>query len=136
VSDSAPFQAFARLPGHLFPSEIGFINNISRIQPATSERINQRLLLGARYEKEELGKKVRIDSTVTETDVHAPSDGSLFGIDTDRLLAMLERHTNHYGCVPEQVAVESGYASKDDLDKDRENGIKDVALHEEVRIAY
>jgi hypothetical protein len=49
---------------------------------------------------------------------------------------MLERHTNHFGCVPEQVAVESGYASKDNLDKDRENGIKDVAFHEEVRIAY
>ena len=28
--------------------------------------------------------------------------------DTDRLLTMLERHTNRYGCVPKQVAVDDG----------------------------
>jgi hypothetical protein len=32
------------------------------------------LLVDAKQEKVELGKKVRIDSTVTETDIHAPTD--------------------------------------------------------------
>jgi IS5 family transposase len=292
VSDSASFQAFARLPGHLFPKKSALQQTISRIQPETWERINQCLLLDARHEKVELGEKVRIDSTVTETDIHAPTDSSLLwdGVrvmvrllksaqsmpglptiefrnhqrrakkraraiiytrgkdkkavlyrdlikvtmqslgylekakmilsvtgsatlqleawhaevahylplikrvidqtqrrvlqgesvpagekvfslfethtdiiikgnrdiqyghklnlssgksglildvvveegnpaDSDRLLPMLERHTNRYGCVPKQVAVDGGYASKDNLDKAKESGIKDVAFH-------
>ena len=76
VSDSASFQAFARLPGHLFPKKSALQQTISRIQPETWERINQCLLLDARHERVELGEKVRIDSTVTETDIHAPTDST------------------------------------------------------------
>ena len=292
LSASASFQAFARLPGHLFPKKSVLQQTISRIQPATWERINQRLLLDAEQEKVELGKKVRIDSTVTETDIHAPTDSSLLwdGVrvmvrlleaaqsmsgtaeiefcnhrrrakkraraiiytrgknkkaalyrdlikvtmntlvylekakmilsvtggttlqleawhaevghymplirqvidqtqrrvfqgesvpadekvfslfethtdiiikgnrdiqyghklnlssgksglildvaieegnpaDTDRLLPMLKRHINHYGCAPKQLAVDGGYASKDNLDEAKESGVKDVAFH-------
>ena len=77
LSDSASFQAFARLPGHLFPKKSVLQNTISRIQPGTWEGINHCLLVDARHERVELGKKVRIDSTVTETDIHAPTDSSL-----------------------------------------------------------
>ena len=292
LSDSASFQAFARLPGHLFPKKSVLQKTISRIQAETWERINHCLLLDAKHERVELGKKVRIDSTVTETDIHAPTDSSLLwdGVrvmvrllaaaqsmpgtpeieyrnhqrrakkraraiiytrgkdkkavlyrdlikvtmqslgylekakmilsvtggatlqleawhaevahylplikqvidqaqrrvfqgesvpagekvfslfethtdiiikgsrdiqyghklnlssgksglildvvveegnpaDTDRLLPMLERHINHYGCAPKQVAVDGGYASKDNLVKAKACGIEDVAFH-------
>jgi len=49
--------------------------------------------------------------------------------DTERLLPMPERHINQYRCAPKQVAVDGGYASKDNLDKAKESGIKDVAFH-------
>lgn len=77
LSDSASFQAFARLPQTLFPKKSVLQKTISGIQPATWERINQRLLVDAKTEKVELGKKIRIDSTVTETTIHAPTDSSL-----------------------------------------------------------
>ncbi len=77
LSDSASFQAFARLPQTLFPKKSVLQKTISRIQAATWERINQRLLGDAKREKVELGKKIRIDSTVTETTIHAPTDSSL-----------------------------------------------------------
>jgi IS5 family transposase len=77
LSDSASFQAFARLPQTLFPKKSVLQKTISVIQPATWERINQRLLDDAKTEKVELGKKIRIDSTVTETTIHAPTDSSL-----------------------------------------------------------
>jgi len=77
LSDSASFQAFARLPQTLFPKRSVLQKTISAIQPATWERINQRLLVDAKTEKVELGKKIRIDSTVTETTIHAPTDSSL-----------------------------------------------------------
>ena len=77
LSDSASFQAFARLPQTLFPKKSVLQKTISVIQPATWERINQRLLGDAKRERVELGKKIRIDSTVTETTIHAPTDSSL-----------------------------------------------------------
>jgi len=77
LSDSASFQAFARLPGLLFPKKSVLQQTISLFQPATWERINQRLPLVAKHEKVELGKEVRVDSTFTETDIHAPSDSTL-----------------------------------------------------------
>jgi len=49
--------------------------------------------------------------------------------DTERLLPMLERHINQYGCAPKQVAVDGGYASKDNLDKAKACGVEDVAFH-------
>jgi IS5 family transposase len=49
--------------------------------------------------------------------------------DTERLLPMLERHINIYGCAPKQVAADGGYASKDNLDEAKVCGIEDVAFH-------
>jgi len=77
VTDSASFQAFARLPRHLFPEKSVLQQTISPIQPATWERINRCLLQDAKHEKAERGEKVRIDSTVTEADIHTPSDSTL-----------------------------------------------------------
>jgi len=77
LSDSASFQAFARLPSTLFPKKSVLQKTISGIQPATWEHINQRLLGDAKRQKVELGQKIRIDSTVTETTIHAPTDSSL-----------------------------------------------------------
>ena len=51
---------------------------ISAITDVTWEQINQRLLRSAAKAKKERGKMLRIDSTVTESPIHAPSDSSLF----------------------------------------------------------
>lgn len=77
LSDSASFQAFARLPAHFFPKKSVLQKTISCIEDSTWERINKRLMTQAKQEKVELGKKVRIDSTVTESMIHAPTDSSL-----------------------------------------------------------
>lgn len=90
VSDSASFQAFARLPGRLFPKKSVLQETISRIQPGTWERINHYLLRDAQHEKVELGKKIRIDSTVTETDIHAPSDSTLLWDSVRVMVRLLE----------------------------------------------
>ncbi len=48
------------------------------------------LLRDAKHEKVELGKKVRIDSTVTETDIHAPSDSTLLWDSVRVMVRLLE----------------------------------------------
>jgi IS5 family transposase len=77
LSDSATFQAFARLPLGVVPKKSTLQNTISQIRGQTWERINLWLIDQAQEAKVESGKKVRIDSTVTETMIHSPSDSSL-----------------------------------------------------------
>ncbi len=77
LSDSASFQAFARLPAKIFPQKSVLQKTISLIKGDTWERINQCLLKEAKQKKVESGKKVRMDSTVTEVMIHEPTDSSL-----------------------------------------------------------
>jgi len=77
---------------------------ISCIQPATWERINQRLFGDANQEQVELGKKIRIDSTVTETTIHAPTDSSLLW-DSARLCRDLIKATTNTLGNPEQAEM-------------------------------
>ena len=49
--------------------------------------------------------------------------------DSERLIPMLERHIEHYGKAPRQMATDGGYASTDNLDKAKAHGVQDVAFH-------
>ncbi len=49
--------------------------------------------------------------------------------DTERFLPMLNRHIQHYGKAPRQMAVDGGYASKDNLKEAKAKGVKDMAFH-------
>ena len=77
LMDSAACQAFARLPMGWFPKKTVLQRTVSAIRPETWERINRQLLLSARSEGVEKGRVVRVDSTVTDAPIHAPSDSTL-----------------------------------------------------------
>jgi len=88
LMDSVSCQTFARLSQQWFPRKSVLQRCISAISAATWERINQRLLLSAQQSKVEKGEMLRIDSTVTDTPIHAPSDSSLLW-DSVRVLVRL-----------------------------------------------
>ena len=73
----ASFRAFARLPLAWSPKKSVLHKTISAISAASWEAINRAVVSGARKEKLEGGVMVRIDSTVTEALMHAPTDSSL-----------------------------------------------------------
>lgn len=75
--DSVSCQAFARLPWRWFPKKSVLHRCISAITAATWEQINQRLLRSAQRAQVEPGQMLRIDSTVTDTPIHEPSDSTL-----------------------------------------------------------
>ena len=77
LSDSASFRAFARLPLHWCPKKSVLQETISAISARTWERINRCLLASASETKVETGTLLRLDSTVTETMIHEPSDSWL-----------------------------------------------------------
>jgi len=77
LEDSASFRAFARLPMAWSPKKSVLHQTISAVSAATWEAINRVLVSRARREKLEAGVMVRIDSTVTQALMRAPTDSSL-----------------------------------------------------------
>ena len=87
LSDSITFSTFARLDG-LMPKRSGLQTNIRRISSETLEKIN--LILMKHWV--DIGalscKQLRIDATVTETNIAPPSDSQLLS-DSIRVLSRL-----------------------------------------------
>jgi transposase, IS5 family len=88
LEDSASFRAFARLPLGWSPKKSVLHNTISAISAATWEAINRAVVRSARHEKLDDGAMLRIDSTVTEALMHAPTDSSLL-FDAVRVMVRL-----------------------------------------------
>ena len=89
--DSTSCQTFARLTLGWFPKKTTLQSCISAISDVTWEQIHQRLLRSAEKAKKERGEMLRIDSTVTESPIHAPSDSTLLW-DSVRVLVRLLKH--------------------------------------------
>jgi transposase, IS5 family len=91
LEDSASFRAFARLPLSWCPKKSVLHKTISAIQAETWEAINRAVLTDAKQEKLEAGAVVRLDSTVSEALMHAPSDSSLLWDAVRVMVRLLEQ---------------------------------------------
>ncbi len=78
LSDSPTFRTFCRI-GMMqrAPKRSALAENIKRVKPETFERVNQLVIGRAKREGVENGKRVRIDSTVIDSNIHHPLDSSL-----------------------------------------------------------
>ena len=63
--------------GEMIPSESTLQRDIKKLRPETLEEINRIILGAAADRKIEKGRKVRVDCTVTESNIHHPTDSSL-----------------------------------------------------------
>ena len=78
LEDSASLQAFARLPRNECPKKSALRRVITAIQPATWESVHRALMETAAETRIEPAQRIRIDSTVTDSPIHAPSDSHLW----------------------------------------------------------
>jgi len=87
LADSISLRAFCRIgiADKCFKKS-AIAKNIKRITAATWQKINRILVDYGKEEKIEKGRQVRIDCTVVETNIHAPSDSTLL-FDSVRVLA-------------------------------------------------
>jgi IS5 family transposase len=77
LADSVTYRRFCQLGWNQVPSKSVLASCIKAIRMETLEKIN-RLLVGiAQNKKIEDGKKVRVDCTVVESNIHAPLDSNL-----------------------------------------------------------
>jgi hypothetical protein len=68
---------FCKVSGNNVPCFKTLQNQISQISEQTIKAINDRVMAEARKRKLTKGKKMRVDSTVTEANIHYPTDTSL-----------------------------------------------------------
>jgi transposase, IS5 family len=78
VMDSATYRSFCRF-GVMeeVPGRSTLAENVKKVRAETLEQINHLLLGHAKAAGVEKGRKVRIDATVVETNIHKPTDSSL-----------------------------------------------------------
>ena len=91
VSDSIVLRQFCRLYFGPAPDDTTLIRWANTVGPDTVEALNDRgVELLARSLKVTRGRKLRVDSTVVETNVHHPTDSRLLG-DGVRVISRLLR---------------------------------------------
>ena len=98
VADSVSYRTFCRF-GALgrTPSRSTLAENLKKVRPKTLERIQRIVLEHAAQSGVERGRKVRIDSTVVEANIHAPTDSSLLFDGVRVLTRLLERGDGGFG---------------------------------------
>ena len=88
LEDSDAFRSFSRLDMGQYPSKSILQENIKSLREETWETIHREIIGYAAKEKIETGRKVRVDATCVETDIHHPTDSSLL-VDGIRLVTRL-----------------------------------------------
>jgi len=98
LADSVSYRSFCRLAAFDPPPKRSTLaENLKKVERSTLEAVNGELVRHAVVLKVEDGRRVRGDATVTETNIHRPTDSSLL-FDGVRVLArLLGRAREHAG---------------------------------------
>lgn len=88
IIDSSCYRAFCRIGLDEKPSKEALQQNIKKIKAATLEAFNRLIIKEGIRRGIELGRRVRTDCTVEETNIHAPTDSTLL-FDVVRVLARI-----------------------------------------------
>src|ERR1039458_296460 len=77
INDGYTLRGFTQFNGHSVPKHDAFNRAFNRLTPATLRAINQDVVQAAVQLGLEDGKKLRVDTTVVETNIHYPTDATL-----------------------------------------------------------
>src|SRR5688500_14671195 len=90
VNDSLVLRQFCRVYLEKVPDDTTLIRWANAIGPETLQALNDRVVQLARSLKVTRGRKLRVDTTAVEADIHFPTDGGLLG-DGVRVVSRLLR---------------------------------------------
>lgn len=78
VRDSITWRQFCRIPlDARVPDSTTLVKLVKKYGPATLDRLNEELVRKAREKKVIRGRKLRVDTTVVESDINYPTDAGL-----------------------------------------------------------
>jgi IS5 family transposase len=73
------YRSFTRVGGGKVPDDTVINKWALALGPKVIENLHQRVVAIAREQKVVEGRKMRVDTTVVETNIHYPTDSSLLG---------------------------------------------------------
>lgn len=88
INDGYTLRGFTDFDSHRVPKHDAFNRAFNRLTPATMQAINQAVVQAAVQLGLEDGKRLRVDTTVVETNIHFPTDATLLW-DTVRTVTRL-----------------------------------------------
>src|SRR5258708_10394399 len=88
IADGYTVRHFTDFRSHPVPKHDAFNRAFNRLTPETLQAVNELIVQAAVDLGLEDGKKLRVDSTVVQTDVHHPTDSTLLW-DTVRVITRL-----------------------------------------------
>ena len=91
LEDSMSSRSFCRLPYGYAPGKSVLQANISRIEASTWQEVGRVLVHWAQKQGLEKGRKVRIDATTVESNIHYPTDSELLYDGMKVLTRLLEQ---------------------------------------------
>ncbi len=126
VDQNLILRWFCRLFWEATPDDTTLIRWVNTLQPETLHALNDRVVELARQAKVTQGRKLRLDATCVQTEIHHPTDSGLL-VDSVRVLARFVKRAK--GLVSEQVR------SVEQMCRSRLRSAKRVAqqLHRQLR---
>ncbi len=79
VRANVVYREFTRIGAEKVPDAKTMARLVQALGPEVVKQIHQRLVMMAREKKVVRGRKLRVDTTVVETNIHYPTDSSLLG---------------------------------------------------------
>src|SRR6266702_4564436 len=110
VDESLVLRWFSRLFWEPAPDDTTLIRWANTLRPETLHRLNDRVVALARQARVTQGRKLRLDATCVQTEIHHPTDSGLL-VDSVRVLSRLVKRAK--GLVADQVrSVEQACRSR------------------------
>src|SRR5438094_10626419 len=97
------YRDFTRIGGEAVPDAKTMVRLGQALGPEVTRKIHERVVQLAREEKVTTGRKMRVDTTVVETNIHYPTDSSLLGDGVRVLTRTMKRIVEVGGEVGERV---------------------------------
>ena len=97
------YREFTRVGGGKVPDDKTIGRLARQLGPESVEKVHQRIVEIALEKKVASGSKLRVDTTVVETNIHYPTDSSLMGDGTRVLIRVMKRVTAVAGKVGTQL---------------------------------
>jgi len=111
------YREFTRIGGEKVPDDRTMGNLARQLGPDVIEKVHQRVVEIAQENKIATGGKMRVDTTVVETDIHYPTDSTLLG-DGVRVLTRIMK----------KVSAVAGKAGTQMRDRSRSAKLKVLAI--------
>ena len=97
------YREFTRIGGGTVPDDKTMGRLARQLGPERIEEIHQRVVAIAQEKKVVTGRKMRVDTTVVETNIHYPTDSSLLGDGVRVLTRTMKKITEIAGAVGTQL---------------------------------